>query len=596
MEYYGNVILKDQGQTDHQSSSSLKMTGKPLASFLPSKGTVSDTQGYTPLQMAVRYGNLACMEQLLASGSSPLIKDKCGCNCLHIAVMFKRKIIFKRLLEHPKVTEMSNDTNNDGDLPIHLTLQKGLSTFITHLLKFTHYQVMDKDDNNYLHLAALASDEKTMENLLTYPFAESMLNATNSSGKTPLHCSAISGNPGCIYFLQDHGATVSKCHSGKTPFMYACAEGNPQCAKLLYEAHPFQRDWKDDQGNTALHLAAINGSPYVTIYCLDVGMVISLNNEQKSFFDIVIEAINSNLAISVLRHQRWQECLDISCPTKPHPVMRLIDLIPSVFPVILNQSIQRSPLDPKHRDYWLKFNFKYISLPQGPSATNDDHEKLVDGFSKSVKQSQLQVESSSAQPVVQVQIEILPRNKESIEKLEVEIQPSIQQLANDDSSGLMEKEEKASALPPRDQNDSSKRRIDGIVPSMQVLKFLAKSQHKKYLTHPLIVQYLYLKWKDYAYLPYTIKCWLVLLWTILLSVFIGISPVPSQLQQSTVPNMSASDLPEEEISTSANVIRFITIFFTIVNGIVWLKVVRMINQTLITNFYRNLKFGIMAVP
>ena len=581
MEHYENGALKKQGQSHLQSSSSLNLIGKPLASFLPSKGAVPDTEGYTPLQMAVRYGNIAYMEELLASGSSPLVKGKCGCNCLHIAVMFKRKVIFKRLLKHPKITKMSNDTNNDGDLPIHLALQKGLSNFVTLLLKTTRCQVTDKDDNNYLHLAALAGDEKTMENLLTNHFAESMMNATNFSGKTPLHCSAINGNPGCIYFLLDHGATVSKCHCGKTPFMYACSEGNLQCAKLLYEAHPFQRDWKDDQGNTALHLAAKSGSSNVTNYCLDMGMVISLNNEQGSFFDIIIEAVDSKLAISVLRHQRWQECLDTSCPTKPHPVMRLIDLIPSAFPVILDQSIQRSPLDPKHKDYWEKYDFKYISLSKADASLNSDRN---DSATKSVEQSQPQVE-----PVVQVQIEIHPRNKESIDKSKVEIQPDIKQLANNDSSGLMEKEEKASILPPKEEKDSSKRRQDGNAPSMQVLKLLAKNKHKQCLTHPLVVQYLYLKWKNYAHLPYTLKCWWVLLWTILLSVFIGISPVPSQLGQTTGTNMNASDL-EVEISIAANVIRFITIFFTIINGIVWLGVIHLVRLKLITHFVEEIQF------
>ena len=582
MEHYENGALKKQGQSHLQSSSSLNRIGKPLASLLPSKEVVPHTEGYTPLQMAVRYGNIAYMEQLLARGSSPLVKDTCGCNCLHIAVMFKRKVILKCLLKHPKITKMSNDTNNDGNLPIHLALQKGLSNFVTLLLKSTRHQIMDKDDNNYLHLAALAGDEKIMENLLAYPFAESMMNATNSFGKTPLHCSAISGNPGCIYFLLDQGATVSKCHCGKTPFMYACSEVNLQCAKLLYEAHPFQRDWKDDQGSTALHLAAKSGSSEMINYCLDVGMVVSLDNEQNSFFDIIIEAVNSKLAISVLRHQRWQECLDTSCPTKPHPVMRLIDLIPSAFLLILNQSIERSPLDSKHKDYWEKYNFKYISLPKVEASLNSDRN---DSATKSVGQSQLQVE-----PVVQVQIEIHSRNEESIDKSKVEIQPGIKQLANNDSSGLIEKEEKALGLPPKDENDSSKRRQDGNVPSMQVLKLLAKNKRKQCLTHPLVVQYLYLKWKNYAHLPYTIKCWLVLLWTILLSVFIGISPVPSQLGQTTGTNMSASDLIEEEISTAANVIRFITIFFTIINGIFWLGSIQLTRLRLITHFVQEFKF------
>ena len=605
MEHH-RIYYKEQDQTPLQSSSSLKLNEKPPVLLLPSKRTLLDSQ---PLQVAVCFGKTASVEQLLTSGSCPLIKDTRGCNCLHIAIMFKRKAVFKRLLEHPKITEMSNATNNDGDLPIHLALQKGLSNFVMPLLKSTHCQITDKDDNNYLHLAALAGDEKTIENLLTYPFAVSMINAANSSGKTPLHCSVIGGSVGCTYYLLDHGAMVNKCNCGRTPFMDACSEGKLWCAKLLFEAHPFQRDWKDDQGNTALHLAAKSGSPNMTNYCLDVGAVISLNNEQNSFFDIIIETVNSNLAISVLRHQRWQEFLDTACPTKPHPVMRLINLIPSAFPVILDQSIQRSPLDSKHKDYWVKYNFKYISLPRGPSAIsdtnkvdanldNDDRKEDAGSLPNSGQQSKLQVEScsESVQPEVQLQIEDLPRNEESTEKLQLEILPGIQKSANCNNSGVIEKEEKASPLLTQDtrvdRHADSQRRLDGSVPSMKVLKLLAKSQHKQFLTHPLIVMYQSLKWKDYAHLPYSVKCWLVLLWTILLSVFIGISPLPSQLEQTTVSNVNASDLPEEEISTAANVIRFITIFITVINGIIWLKIIDVMRLKLITHFAQEIEVWI----
>ncbi|MCG8623011.1 MAG: hypothetical protein MJE68_13580 [Proteobacteria bacterium] len=121
-----------------------------------------------------------------------------------------------------------------------------------------------------------------------------------------------------------------------------------------------------------------------------------------------------------------------------------------------------------------------------------------DSARKSVGQSQPQVE-----PVVQVQIEIHTRNEESTDKSKIEIQSGIKQLANNDSSGLVEKEENASGLPPKDENDSSKRRQDGNVPSMQVLKLLAKNKYKQCLTHPLVVQYLYLKWKDYMHTCHT---------------------------------------------------------------------------------------------
>ena len=606
----GNEILScknDQGQTPLHSSSSL-MGGKQLISFLLSKGSLLDAQdvnGHTPLQVAVRFGNITSMEQLLASGSSPLIKDARGCNCLHIAIMFKRIEVFKCLLKHPKITEMSNAINNDGNLPIHLALREGLSNFVAPLLTSTRYQTTDKDDNNYFHLAALAGDEKTIENLLTCSFAESMINATNSSGKTPLHCSAISGNLACIYLLLDHGAMVNKCHCGRTPFMYACFEGRLQSAKVLYEAHPFQRDWKDDEGSTALHLAAKSASPEVTNYCLDVGTVISLDNEQNSFFDIIINAINSNLAISVLRHQRWQECLDTACPTKPHPVMRLINLIPSAFPVILNQSIQRSPLDPKHKDYWEKYNFKYISLPLGPPTNNaadvtDVNLDKDDSTESNTTKLKPKDKSSSAQPEVQLQMETLPRNEESTEapeegNLELETLHDIHQSTDSDSSTPIDKEEN---LPAQDvhtdchsQNIERRGRKDDGVPTMKVLKLLAKNQYKQCLTHPLVVKYLFLKWADYARTLYICKCLLILLMTIFLSTFIGISPIPSQPDQTAaVDNETISDLSKPEISTAANVIRFITIFFAALNGIMWLATIYVLRLKLITHFVEEFEF------
>ena len=183
---------------------------------------------------------------------------------------------------------------------------------------------------------------------------------------------------------------------------------------------PLQRDWKDDEGSTVLHLAAKSASSEVTNYCLDVGMVISLDSKQNSFFDIIIDAINSNLAISVLRHQRWQEFLDTACLTKPHPVMRLVNLIPSAFPVILDQSIQRSPLDPKHKDYWEKYNFRYISLPLGPPTNNAANVTDVNldkeaRMESKTTQSKPMDKSTSVHPDVQLQMEPLPQNKNSTE-------------------------------------------------------------------------------------------------------------------------------------------------------------------------------------
>ena len=601
----------EQGQTPLHSCVSWK-GGKQMISYLLSHGCLLDAQdanGYTPLQLAVRFGKVAPMEQLFASGSSPLVRDACGCNCLHIAIMFKRKEVLKHLLEHPCCTEMCDTLNNDGDLPIHLALRGGLSSFITPLLESTFCQVTDKEENNYIHLAAFAGDETTVKTLLDYPFAESMINATNSDGITPLHCSAISGNLASISLLLDHGAVVNKCNIGRTPFMYACLKGKLQSAKALYEAHPFQRDWTDDQGNTALHLAASRNSLDVTLYCLDLEMVVSLNDEQNSFFDIIIEAPHTKLAEAVLQHKRWEECLDNVCPTKPHPIIRLINLIPSAIQVILDQSMQRSSLDPQHPDYWEKYNFKYIShrLAPTPSSmgiigTDDKREKNKtqkgNKVSISTYNGRAHMEQSNSEVEVQLHIEAFPETEKLSGK-----HPNFANLHLEGVKGIgspdripLKMEEKVSQLHETATGlDNNQTRQNRQAPTMQVLNLLIKKNLDQCLTHPVISKYLYLKWVDYAHSIYLGKFMLILLMATFLSTFIGVAPLPSQgvmASETGGGNGSLPSVTEGGINTTANVIRFITIFFAALNGGVWLVDVYIVRLKLITHFTKEFEFWV----
>ena len=630
VEHSGHEILNcknEKGQVPLHSSTPL-IGGKELISFLLSQGSqlnMRDACGRTPLQVAVRFGNVSSMEQLLASGSSPLVKDDHGCNCLHMAVMFKRKEVFKHLLDHPSITEMCDTPNNEQDLPIHLALRQGMSSYIAPLLecmfcdrqsdKDTLRLAMDKDGHNYFHLAASAGDEKTLEILLTYPFADSMINATDSSGKTPLHSSAIGGNLACISLLLDHGAMVNKCNCGRTPFMYACAKGKLQSAKALYEAHPFQKNWKDDDGDTALHLAASSGSSDVTNYCLDLGIIITLNEKRQSFFDIIIQSLDSKLAISVLKHDRWEECLDIACPTKPHPVIRLICQIPNAFPVVLDRSITRSPLDPQHKHYWEKYNFKYISLQDGTkvdnTATNaefvnkdqngagsrvsdeSEHQKESIPSSRHRKEIVRQKEDISGAQV-QLEMETLQKNEESNRETSAGDSNLLLEAANvatisDSASSGREEENSSTAatgasitIHQRGHHSAAA----GEVPTMKVLKILTKKRNKRCLTHPVITRYLSLKWVDYARTLYIVKFLTILLMTIFLSTFIGITPLPSQL----INGSTAATVTENEISTAANVIRFVTIFLAALNGIIWICTIYVMRIQLLTHFIEEIEF------
>ena len=599
VEQSGQDILycqNEQGHTPLHSCATL-IGGKQLIAFLLTHGSqlnAQDTNGHTTLHLAVQFGNVATVKQLIADGSSPLVKDNCGYNCLHTAVKFKRKEVFKQLLQHPSITEMSDMLNHEGDLPIHLALREGLSDYVQHLLNYTHSEVADKNEDNYFHLAALAGDEKSIETLLTYPFAESMLNATNSEGKTPLHCSAISGNIACITLLLDHGAVVNKCHIGRTPFMYACSKGKLQSAKVLYEAHPMQRDWKDDEGNTALHLTACSGSADVTIYCLDIGMEITLNDKKNSFFDIIIESINSKLAMAVLKHSCWEACLDMSCPNKPHPVIRLIIQIPNAFQIILDNSITRSPLDPQHKLYWEKYKFKYVSLYAKPTddRTNTNSES-VNSNKKQVEDSSLSRESNHS-PEVLLEMEALPKpgwTDKAPEDINLNFkQTNGTQIRRPPVRPLMKQERKKLLSDQQGMNNNQHSK-----PTMDVLNLLSERRTKICLTHPVVVQYLYLKWKDYASMLYIIKFLMVLLMTIFLSTFVGITPVPSQggesIEASSDMNGTTTEpVFQDQISTAANAIRFVTIFFAALNTVIWIATIYVMTLKLLTDFVKEFEF------
>ncbi len=149
---------------------------------------------------------------------------------------------------------------------------------------------------------------------------------------------------------------------GQTPFMRACSEGNLAVAELLYKGNEYQRDWVDHSGRTALHLAIEGTNADVISFCVDTRMVIALDAEQLSFFDRILCLNKQRLAKAVVSHKRWEECIDIHSPDKPHPILRILDQMPDIYQSILDQCHTKCGLDPSHPDYWEEFNFKCLNI------------------------------------------------------------------------------------------------------------------------------------------------------------------------------------------------------------------------------------------
>ena len=541
----GSDILQSQDQEGkvalHHSTASIRSEQLiPCLLQWGAKLNMLDSYGFTPLHTAIVAGNLEAVKELLQKGSDPTMKTQNGCNALHIAVERNRDEVVRCLLAHPSAPFLVSDPDKDGNIPLHCALEHSLCDLVMLMIQsvITHHEninLKDRNSNNYLHLAASSGDFRTLSKLLELPSTHMMINEVNKSGSTPLHSAAYGGNLACINMLVNHGAIVHKCHSGQTPFMYACSSGNLDPARALYNAHTFQRDWVDDDGNTALHLSAESGNPAVVQLCLDVGTSITPNKTGDSFFDIILHRVDGDMASVALSHHRWQECLDNCSAQKPHPILRLIERIPEAAFVIFDRSYTKSHLDSKHPDYWEEFDFKYVRLRPGATdslgSSNPVHTTSGDG-----------------------NFEVEPTSSHAPSSLKIK------------PAGITHKRRE---------------------PPLEVLHWLVKYKRTYCLHHPLIVAYLKTKWRDYAQMIYLLPIALMTLLAVFLTIFIGITPPPTQTLSTVDSGNGTLAGDKNNIGTASNVIRFITLFICLLNTFIWVFFLYMFKWKAL-NFIENL--------
>ena len=496
-----------------------------------------DSRGHTPLQTAITSGNLSGVKELLQRGADPLICDNKGCNALHFAVWRKRKAIVELLLQLHCSLELVTTKSNNGYNPIHLALKLGYGDLVAPMISSIRFQlqnIKDTNGNNYLHLAAKSGNWKALATFLDIPDTLKLLNETANNGITPLHCAAKAGHVRCVELLLQNGAMIHKCFCGVTPFMLACKEGHPECAKLLYEAHPFQVDWQDDCGNSALHYAARSHNPMMVKHLLETGCRLLLNNDLESFLDIIITDRDNECAMVVVKSARWQECLDFNSPTGTEAMIQLIEQMPDVAMAVLDRCHKKSPLNKTHPDYWEKFNFKYIS----PRQCTHDSER-----SPSISRDE-----SSDQLNAGMQI----RYKGSLK----------------------------SNTPPIASKAKLTQKFK-CKPSQTTATLLTMMDCKRVdlLIHPVVTAYLGMKWRNYGQIVYSLFCLSFFLLVMLLTAFVILVPHPAMdysfdsSNQSLTDNSSVLSVPP--LPMSGQVIRVLTLFINTI--IAPILIIRLIN-------------------
>ena len=321
-----------------------------------------DNNGNTPLHVVIMNGGDFGVFKALIEKANLGIQNNDDQNVLHVAVRYHKVDSINLILNHKQAPALITTTNIDGLTPIHVAVSLGYFDTTEKLLKRPQITIFGNTNQgkNIIHLAAATSNAILLSLLLDSYNTLHLVNEADNMLCTPLHDAAEKGRLKQVEILLDRGAMIKSTVDGFSPLHYACLKGHLSVAKKLIERHPFQSDLLTHNKDTPLHLAARNGHAAIVKFLLDSGIPITHNNQEASFLDLALFNRDYEVASAAVKHNRWQECLDLVSPIHPVPMIHLVQNIPEVAQIVMDHSITSARLHPTHPSYWKQYDFKYI--------------------------------------------------------------------------------------------------------------------------------------------------------------------------------------------------------------------------------------------
>ena len=252
-------------------------------------------KGQTPLQCAVRAGNLEAARLLREAGAQDSAHDNKKESPLHQAALAGNTKILKMLLDSPKKEELVKARNKKGETPLHCAARKS-SQCVDLLLKAgaevdavdlggetslmraacfdqigsvrrllasgASTKKVENREKTVLHIAAFGGSSESIKLFLTLGC---LANCLDDQGNSPLHDAMASHDePVCVSLLIEAGADKDvRNDSGITPTMKACYWGMTKSLKMLL-SYDTDCTVADNGGRTAVHYAV---EPY-NVDCL----------------------------------------------------------------------------------------------------------------------------------------------------------------------------------------------------------------------------------------------------------------------------------------------------------------------------------------
>lgn len=248
-----------------------------IFNLLLSKGTnpnIKDSYGETPLHIATRLKyNLDIIKLLVAKGVNIEEKNKRGETALFIAVETEQNDLVQYI---SSLGANIHSTNTEGETPFIISFSKNFATF-TSLLNATNIYSKDSSGESVLHIAIRNNTKKEIAQYILEK--STLINTVNMTGDAPLHIAVGFDNEILGSLLIEKNADIFLLNDkGFSPLTLAIELGGKR-TEWFFNKKTLTA--KDENGNTALHIASQRGYARVIKAMVNSGSDINATNNNN---------------------------------------------------------------------------------------------------------------------------------------------------------------------------------------------------------------------------------------------------------------------------------------------------------------------------
>uniref|UniRef100_A0A3Q1GYS7 Transient receptor potential cation channel, subfamily A, member 1b n=1 Tax=Acanthochromis polyacanthus TaxID=80966 RepID=A0A3Q1GYS7_9TELE len=357
-----------------------------LAEYLISLGAdlnSIDCKGTSPLLLATSCGAWKTVTLLLSKGANVNVKDKCGCNFLHLAILQPKglKNLPEEVLQHNTVKALLSCEDNEGCTPLHYACRLGIHDSVKNMLGLSGQVGLackSKDKKSALHFAAQYGRINTCQRLLETITDSRLLNEGDERGLTPLHLASKEGHHKVVQLLLRKGALFHSDYKGWTCLHHAASEGYTRTMDILLSANLKLLDKTDEDGNTALHFAARGGHVAAVRLLLIRGADIILSKNHTSFLHEALQNGKKDVVNAVIDSDRCAEALKVFAPEgiQRCPIVDMIEFLPETYKHLLDRCVRESDDDHNSPDFHIEYDFAWLQAPLTAKKMSDQNVKF----------------------------------------------------------------------------------------------------------------------------------------------------------------------------------------------------------------------------